>query len=63
MQNALVEPVTENQALDILGSLIDRVSVGAGENGSRLNSSERSPIWCGSPPARKAWGMSPIGVR
>jgi hypothetical protein len=24
--------VTENQALDILGSLIDRVSVGAGEN-------------------------------
>ena len=33
LQDALVDPVTKTEALEILRSLIDRVSVSAGENG------------------------------
>ena len=60
LRDALVDPVAKTEASRDASQPhpIASASAPAG-TASRLNSSGRSPIWCGSPPARKAWATEP----
>jgi hypothetical protein len=63
LQQALSDPETRSEAIEILRGLIERVAVSAAEGGFTIELVGRSPTWSSFPVDRKAGKLVPIGVR
>ena len=63
LQEALSDPETRSEAIEILRGLIERVAVSAAEGGFTIELVGRSPTWSSFPLDRKAGKLVPIGVR
>jgi hypothetical protein len=63
LKDALADPATQTEALEILRDLVERVAARHVKEGFEVELGARSPTWFGSLQEARALRRSPIGAR